>query len=249
MKVIGAGSKGLARAWRRAAVARLRGPALFAQALLRRHAQRSARMAGLELLLAQRLAPQPLAVHRHAGNTVNRWSVTMQTVLQRVEQVAQRAEHASTPSGMPAMPLGSRAAAPANAAQREPAHHQAAGGNTMLRLVARASRVETTAPSPAPTLRPTSLAASPDAPRGVMAAPLPQDLPAVRAPTAARNLGRASQTSDAQAGTETATPAARTQPVAVGQPLPQHEIERIAEQVIGSIDRRIVAERERRGRF
>jgi len=32
-------------------------------------------------------------------------------------------------------------------------------------------------------------------------------------------------------------------------PLPPHEIERITERVLGGIDRRILAERERRGGF
>ncbi len=263
MRFIGSADTAQVRRWGGDAVARLSGPVLFARALLARYRLGLTRIPLLDLLPVLRARPHLVALHLHADNRVNRFAVTLHSRLQR-----QETGPGSLGPEAPAPRLQSRTSARRTAVPAEPVPPPAAA--TLRRLIARGTRAEAEPGSPTPgqgaaprqtgtdssqavvSGRPapariaSSLSTGPDKP-GAGARPVrsPEDLPTVRSRPQAPALATGAvgiATADA------AAPSPRTAHPAPAPTLSPPEIERIAEQVIGSIDRRIIAERERRGR-
>lgn len=223
------------------ATARLRGPARFAQALRARYRQGTRPVPALELSLASRLAAGDLVLHRHTLHALHPVTMVLRSVLQRVERTASQVRMEATLPVATGVSLMGRSARPSAA---PPVVAPRAPMPVLQRLAARATRIETEPPvRPSPAL-PLSAPAST---RSTLLAParlsddLPLHRPAVRAPLATP-AGSAT-------ASDTGTPQPARRPTNAPAPMAPHEIERITEQVLNSLDRRIVAERERRGRF
>ena len=247
MTVSSPAALGFVRAWRRTATARSSGPASFAQALLARHGQGVSRAPRLEMLVASRARAQ-FTLLRQMSFTFTQPSM----ILRDVES---RGEVAPTPMGrgdseftLPAVwPRPISAAHPTAGPETSPMPRPSA--RAFVRAMARSTRVENQKNPAAAALQSPTIAARPQlierapAPR---LGRLPDDMPTAQ-PRRALATTRA----------EIPTPVPSTPPPTTPNPkqgtaqqvLPPHEVERITEQVMSSIDRRIVAERERLGRL
>ncbi|MEO8154441.1 MAG: hypothetical protein ABI605_15330 [Rhizobacter sp.] len=234
--------KGLLHVWQRVAAVRQRGPAAFAQALLARHGQGVQRSPRIEMLLALRarkhvtllqqtshhLSPHATAVHMHSTSTVA----------------------APVPMGrsdrdfaVPALWL--RPATRATTSTASPARTPAP--EVLVRAAARNMRIESLPTAPAPTRQALPLASSAHPPVLIASQFSRQDdMPTARPRPAPVS---AAAPEPAPASAQAPAPAAAVVRATAPQALPAHEIERIADHVMGSIDRRIVAARERLGRF
>lgn len=231
------------RAWRRAAVPRLSGAVLFANNLLARCRRAAMRLEPLQFLLAQR--SKMVVMHRHAGRTENHFGVTLQTVVVRNETAHPAASKYAAPLTLATHAAPTNAvvlAAPA--AQRTPRQDMpTASHRTAARIVNVALAVD--AMAALHQAMPLAAQLAPSSATSPMAG-LPEDMPTVRP----RPGPPGAAVAEAQAPVVPAdAPIARMKATVEAQALPPHEIERIAERVLGSIDRRILAERERRGRF
>lgn len=221
--------------------------ARFAQGVMARHRHATRLLARLELPLA--LRARPLVLHRHAGPTLNTLALTLPTVVLR-PALAQPLARGTAPAALP-LPRGAMPAPSSRGASATPAplHMPLA----LQRIAARSQRVDglAAAPTSAAHAMPVTGRATP-AVRPLPPSGLAHDMPTVlrAAPAPARaGLSNRHQRADEPAP-QLAVPALRPQPAALAaQGLPPHEIERITERVLGSIDRRILAERERRGGF
>lgn len=242
----GPGGDAATRTWQRVAAVRSGGPGRFAQALVRRHVRAVRRVAGLTLPLA---APRAMQMHvavSRAGDSMTRWELKVQAIVQRVRDMLVRVERAGLPAG-DGMPPAARAL-PASPSPGEGPVAQSAMANAIPRLVARGRRIESAVPAPVQVLQasparldtrvlPTARTADRPGP----------DLPAVRARMTPSMLERSAREGEETRHARGAAP--RSTATVAPAALPQQEIARIAEQVMDSIDRRILAERERRGRF
>ena len=260
MKFSGTVSRQVARAWRRAAVARLSGPSLFAKSVLARHGHGQSRAPRLALLLALRARSQHVSVMHRAGNTRLQVALTLHSVtFQNVVGTASRSAPSSGGSDRAPMCRGDTALALAGKNSIPRLREQAmvmalplvptapTGRGQASRLLARALRVESAPSAPGSATRSMPVAVNPPASRSNSdLTRLPGDLPLLQPrPGGFVPPATASQASASESAT--ASPASsRTPPML---PLPPHEIERITERVLGGIDRRILAERERRGGF
>ena len=236
--------KNFARAWQRAKFARLHGPVVFAQALLARHGRGINRVPRFTLLLALRPMPPQLALHRNLTNITNSFAVNLQTVLHRREAAPERLTQLDATRQLPAMTLPSGITAPAPAATMGPTPPAVA--SVLRRILGRATRTEAKPSAMDGVLRamPVPAGTAPgliQAPSAGAAGDFPMLRPRSNSPAAIADEDSA--TSDVTSTLHRATLAAPD------KPLPAHEIERITEQVLRSIDRHIIAERERRGRF
>ena len=221
---------------------RLRGPARFAQALRARYRRGARSVPWLELSLAARRDAGDLVLHRHTLHAPNPVTVVLRSVLQRVERPAAQVRIEATLPVATGVAVVERSAQPAAAS---PVAAPRVPMPVLQRLAARATRIDADRsawPAPAlPLSAPASTHPAPPSP-----ARLPDDL-ALRRPA-----GRVTTATPAAPGaaSDTGTPTPPRGPANTPAPhLAPHEIERIAEQVMNSLDRRIVAERERRGRF
>ena len=236
--------KNFARAWWRAKVARQCGPAVFAQALLARHGQGLRRVPRITLLLAPRAQPHHFTLHRHIGNTVNQFTVNMQTVFHRRETAPDRLARVDTTRPLLAMTRHASASAPALATAHVPS--PPVRDNAFRRMVTRRTRTETEPGAMNQVLRAMSVSPEGDPARnGAPSAGIAGDLPMLRP----RSKATVAATIEASPATDVTAVPPRETHTAPAQPLQPHEIERITEQVLGSIDRRIIAERERQGRI
>jgi hypothetical protein len=221
---------------------RPRGPARFAKALIARYRHGTRALPGLELSLAARQRECELVLHRHTLQALNPVRVVLQSVLQRVETAAAPARgEATLPVASNVAPIGRAALASAAAPLVAPF---AAMPVLHQRLAARATRVET---EPATRLAPALVLPAAGSTRAAPAstARLPDDLPLRQAPLRAPVVTPALTSTASDTGP---TPPPRRPPSAPAPVLAPHEIERITEQVMTSLDRRILAERERWGR-
>jgi len=221
--------------------------AAFAARIAGRHARRALRRGiGLPLAKAARASAQHV-VHRHTrfGDVINarlqmdlhlhRTVATHRTPVRRDQAVSHTD---ADPRALTVVVDNTRVRSP-----------------IADRLPMRATRIEAAPASPrsAPPVASTSspLAAVPDAPRSMPTAmTLARPVAPVRdqrrdAAADALSDGRASQAGESRVA---AIRTARVQP-RVAPSLADGEIERLADRVIGSIDRRIAAQRERLGRF
>lgn len=236
--------RGFLRAWRRAAAPRLSSSLQFAQALMARHGHGVHRSTQLALLLAVRARSPQLTVHRRSAQSTTQLSLTLQTVLQRGQRL--HAQPGRRKTELP--PAGARLDSVLRLPQSElTSAHAPIQAPVSGRILARRARVDVVANSQGQVVQAKSLARGPDAFRATVPPErMPADLPMVRqrSNTAALNVRGGPPVEPAPAVPNVSRTASSTST----QALPPHEIDRITEQVMGSIDRRILAERERHGR-
>jgi len=233
--------KGFARAWRRAAAPRLSGTALFASSVLARYRRVARREEHLQLLLAQ--PSKTWVLHRHAGRTENRFGVTLHTVVVRTEAAHSEAGQCMEAPTLPVRTVMASAIGPMAAAV--PRATLLETSTASRRIATRSARIDSPIDARAPLQQAMPVVAQPKS-IGTESPPvrLPDAMPTVRPRVSPPGPTVVEPNARAAAAVITRAPAATTE-----QTLPPHEVERIAERVLGSIDRRILAERERRGRF
>jgi hypothetical protein len=241
-------TESLARTWRRAAAPRATRAASFAEGVMARYGRAAMRPGALLLVLARRT--DAVTVNRFAGRTENHFGVTLQAVVVRHDVAAAAAESR-------AIPATASTAAQAQAGRARPGASHALPGmpgqDPADTLPSTAARVAGTAPA---AFTPAAPAAPfPEMPPPSRPGPSTGVAPLVDADTgmpALRPRARPAEATAIDASMPTASPgpaAARPAAASPAPALPPQEIERIAERVLGSIDRRLLAERERRGRF
>lgn len=234
-------------AWQRAAAARLSGPARFAQALLARHGQGVRRTPRIDMLLALRKRTQ-ITVLQSAGDTQLHIAMTLPAAHARIEPSAAPLGRSDHDFALPAVwPQQPRILAPQPSASTPPVPSASAtpAMAVLRRALSRGTRLDALPTASAAAAQALPVAAPTSVARAAPAR-LPDDLPTAKPRPASvpmRAEPEAASPSDVARLASTAVRAAPT------QALPPHEIERITEQVLGGIDRRILAERERLGRF
>lgn len=237
------GRQGFMRTWRRATAPRLVASLRFAQALVARHGLGTRVAQWLDMRLAMRPRAGLLTLQLRGEHTTTLIERNLQTPLQHTKLVRlqPRSHHAGD-----VRPAARReGSAPLLAGVPVPALLAAP---FVQRVIARGTRTEALPGERAQAVQAMPASRVGDAPRSAaLFGRVPVELALVKprladAPAAVRPVAPAEP-----------VPALRPVPHAVtaapAQPLPPQEIERITAQVMGSIDRRILAERERHGRF